>query len=89
MRRHRRHFTFLARSVYAYDDDLPECGAGPTLLLALDLGNTLWKLACRVSPAGPPRIRTQPARDLTALVAELTAARERFGLAPDEPVVSC
>ena len=34
----------------------------PTLLVAFDLGNTLWKLACRVSPADPPRVRTIPAR---------------------------
>jgi hypothetical protein len=38
--------------------------APPTLLVAFDLGNTLWKLACRVSPADPARVRTIPARDL-------------------------
>ena len=61
----------------------------PTLLVAFDLGNTVWKLAARVRPAEPPRIRTLPARDLPALAAELVAARARFGLAPDAPVVSC
>ena len=61
----------------------------PTLLVAFDLGNTLWKLACRVSPADPPRVRTIPARDLPALAVELGAARARFGLTPSAPVVSC
>jgi transposase len=61
----------------------------PTLLVALDLGNTQWKLACRVNAADPPRVRTIPARNLPALAVELTAARARFGLTPDAPVVSC
>src|SRR4029453_8958651 len=61
----------------------------PTLLVALDVGNTQWKLACHVSSADPPRVRTVPARDLPALTAELLAARTRFGLTPDAPVVSC
>ena len=63
--------------------------APPTLLVALDLGNTQWKLACHVSSADPPRVRTVPARDLPTLAAELRAARARFGLTPDAPVVSC
>src|SRR5512138_2146654 len=61
----------------------------PTLLVALDLGNTQWKLACHVSSADPPRVRTVPARDLPALTAELLAAKARFGLPPNAPVVSC
>ena len=61
-----------------------------TLLLALDLGNTTWKLGFTVGgPAKPPRIRTTPARDLTRLRAEVTAAKVRFGLSSDAPVVSC
>lgn len=63
---------------------------GETLLLALDLGNTTWKLGCRVGgPARPARLRTLPARDLNALAAEIAAAKRRFGLADDAPVVSC
>jgi len=62
----------------------------PTLLLALDLGNTTWKLGFRAGgPAQPPRIRTIPARDLGALQREIVAAKRRFGLAPDAPVASC
>jgi transposase len=60
-----------------------------TLLVAFDLGNTQWKLACRVSPADPPRVRTIPARDLFGARRQLGAARARFGLTPNAPVVSC
>ena len=66
-----------------------ETAVVPTVLVAFDLGNRIWKLACRASPADPPRIRTLPARDLTALAAELGAARSRFGLAAGAPIVSC
>jgi len=61
-----------------------------TLLLALDLGNTTWKLAFRVGgPAQRPRIRTTPARDLPTLQREIAAAKRRFGLAADSSVISC
>jgi transposase len=66
-----------------------ETAVAPTLLVAFDLGNRIWKLACRASPADPPRIRTLPARDLPALANELAAARARFRLAPDASVVTC
>src|SRR6266508_1888960 len=62
----------------------------PTLLLALDLGNTTWKLGFTAGgPALPPRMRTIPARNLTRLRAEIAAAKTRFGLAADARVVSC
>ena len=61
----------------------------PTLHLALDLGNTTWKLAFATSHAHAPRLRTIPARDLAHLTAEIAAAKARFGLAADAPVVSC
>jgi transposase len=60
-----------------------------TLHLAFDLGNRLWKLAFATSIAHAPRLRTMPARDLAQLDAEIAAAKARFGLAPDAPVVSC
>lgn len=61
-----------------------------TLLLALDLGNTNWKLGFTAGgPALPPRMRTIPARNLIRLRAEIAAAKTRFGLAADTPVVSC
>jgi hypothetical protein len=45
------------------------------LHLALDLGNRTWKLAFATSIAHAPRLRTIPARDLTQLDAEVTAAK--------------
>jgi transposase len=60
-----------------------------TLHLALDLGNRIWKLAFATSIAHAPRLRTMPARDLAQLDAEIAAARVRFGLPPNAPVVSC
>jgi len=59
------------------------------LHLALDLGNTQWKLAFATGHAHAPRLRTMPARDLGQLAAEITAAKARFGLSADAPVVSC
>lgn len=64
--------------------------ASETLLLALDLGNSKWKLGFTVGGGAlPPRIRTIPARDLAALAREIAAAKARFGLAADAPVRSC
>lgn len=61
-----------------------------TLLLALDLGNTTWKLAFgRAGADAPPRLRTIPARSLAQLRAELATAQQRLGLPPGAPVVSC
>ena len=61
-----------------------------TLLLALDLGNTTWKLGFRAGgPAQRPRLRTSPARDLAALQQEIAKAKRRFQLPDDAPVVSC
>ena len=61
----------------------------PTLHLALDLGNTTWKLAFATSHVHAPRLRSIPARDLTQLAREIAAAKARFGLPADAPVVSC
>jgi len=61
-----------------------------TLLLALDLGNKTWKLGFTAGgPAAPPRMRTMPARDLARLRVEISAAKTRFSLGADAPVVSC
>lgn len=63
--------------------------AADTLYLAFDLGNRTWKLAFTTGAGQSPRIRTIAARDLAELEREIVAARARFGLAPDAPVVSC
>ena len=68
----------------------PLTATSDTLLLALDVGNTTWKLGFRAGgPATPPRLRTTPARDLVALEREITAAKKRFWRPPAAPVVSC
>lgn len=61
----------------------------PTLLVALDLGNTTWCLACARALAEPPRLRTLPARDLTRLHREVATARQHFGLPAEAPIVLC
>jgi transposase len=61
----------------------------PTLHLALDLGNTTWKLAFGPTIAHAPRLRATPARDLARLETEIAAAKAGFGLPVDAPVVVC
>jgi transposase len=60
-----------------------------TLHLAFDLGNRAWKLAFATSIAHAPRLRTISARDLAQVDAEIAAAKARFGLPADAPVVTC
>jgi len=62
---------------------------GPTLHVALDLGNTSWCLAGAPGVAAPARVRLFPARSLARLHAELASARQHFGLPADAPVVLC
>ena len=57
--------------------------------LAFDLGNSRWQLAFATTVALAPRLRTVAARDLATLEAEIAAAKTRFGLPPDTPVVTC
>ena len=69
----------------------PNSTTTPTrvLYLALDLGLGSWKLAFTVGLGQKPRVRTMHARDITKLLAEIRAAKARFGLAEDDPVVAC
>jgi hypothetical protein len=52
----------------------------PTLHLALDLGNTTWKLAFATGMAHAPRLRATAARDVDQLLGEIASARARFRL---------
>ena len=61
----------------------------PVLYLALELGWNSWKLAFTVGRGQKPRVRTIAARNLDALLAEIVAAKKRFGLPEDAPVISC
>jgi len=61
----------------------------PVLYLALDLGASSWKLAFSVGLGQKPRIKTITARSTLSLVFEIKAAKKRFGLPEDAPVVCC
>src|SRR5271165_6134903 len=59
------------------------------LYMSLDLGLESWTLAFTVGLGQKPRLRTMHARDIKKLLAEIRAAKARFGLAEDAPVVAC
>jgi transposase len=63
--------------------------SGGTLYLAFELSQKQWKLGFTIGIAQRPRIRNITARDLQALQQEIPAARHRFGLPEDTPVLSC
>ena len=67
----------------------PSGATASTLLVALDLGNTSWCLACAPAASEAPRVRVFPARTLPRLITELASARQHFGLAPDAPAMLC
>ena len=60
----------------------------PVLYLSLELGQNTWKLAFTVGAGQKPRLRTVRARDLDALLAEIVAAKVRFGLPAEAKVIS-
>lgn len=59
------------------------------LYLALDLGAGNWKLAFTVGLGQKPRVKTITARSTLSLVLEIKAAKRRFGLPEDAPVLCC
>ena len=61
----------------------------PVLYFALELGWNTWKLAFTIGAGQKPRIRTIRARALDVLLAEIQAAKARFGLPEDAKVISC
>jgi transposase len=61
----------------------------PVLYLALELSWTSWKLAFTIGAGQKPRLRSIPARDTAALMLEIQAAKRRFGLPQEAPVISC
>jgi transposase len=63
--------------------------SSPTLYLAFELGQKQWRLGFIVGLGQPPRERTIPAGNLTALQREIALARKRFGLPEDARVLSC
>jgi transposase len=63
--------------------------AAPVLYFSLELGWNTWKLAFTIGAGQKPRIRTIRARTLDVLLAEILAAKARFGLPEDAKVISC
>jgi transposase len=59
------------------------------LYMALELSQKTWKLGFSQGLAQKPRLRNIGARDTSALRQEIEAAKKRFGLPKDTPVVSC
>jgi transposase len=53
------------------------------------LGWNTWKLAFTIGRGQKPRLKTIPARSGDVLLYEIGAAKKRFGLPADTPVVSC
>ena len=64
----------------------------PTLYLAFELGGSKWLLGFGAQIADSPRRRTLRVADGAVMLArvreEIAAAKARFGLPPDAPVVS-
>ena len=73
----------------ATHDVIPTLSTTPVLYLSLELGQKNWKLAFTVGLGQKPRLRTIAARDTDALMAEIRAARKRFGLPEHAAVASC
>jgi transposase len=57
--------------------------------MALELSEKTWKLGFSTGLGQEPRQRDIPARGIPVVEQEIRAAKERFGLPPDTPVVSC
>jgi transposase len=61
----------------------------PTLLLAFELSERVWKLGFTTGVGQRPRIRQIPARATDRVLEEIARAKARFGLPGTAPVVSC
>jgi transposase len=59
------------------------------LHMALELSEKTWKLGFTTGLGQEPRLRDIPAKAPLILEQEIRAAKERFGLPPETPVVSC
>lgn len=59
------------------------------LYLAFELSNKNWKLGFTIGLGQKPRERVVSARDLSKVLAEITAAKQRFKLPDSTRVVSC
>lgn len=60
-----------------------------TLFVAFELSEGRWKLAFARELGAPARLRSVTSRDLAAVEDEISKAKERLGLAPQCPVMTC
>ncbi len=67
----------------------PTAPTAPVLYLAFELSRSSWKLAFTIGAGQKPRLRPLAAGSLVGLAFEIKKAKERFGLPPDAPVISC
>ena len=67
----------------------PQTSAIGVLYMSFELGERDWKLAFTTGLAQRPRLRGVKARHLEKVAGEVLAAKRRFGLPADAPVVSC
>ena len=61
----------------------------PVLFLSFELSSSSWKLAFSIGLGQEPRIRGIAAGDLDKLQQEIQAAKKRFKLPENAPVLSC
>src|SRR5262245_66209993 len=61
----------------------------PTLLLAFELSERVWKLGFTTGLGQRPRLRQIPARAADRILEEIARAKVRFHLPATTPVVSC
>lgn len=66
-----------------------EVPTAPVLYMAIEIGERQWKLGFSIGMGQRPRIRVVSSRDLERLAAEIRAAKARFKVAEDAPVLSC
>jgi transposase len=59
------------------------------LYMAIEIGERQWKLGFSIGMGQRPRIRVVASRDLERLAAEIRAAKARFKVSEDAPVLSC
>lgn len=64
-------------------------GSAQTLLMSLELSQSTWLLTSSIGSGVAPRVRRIPAGAQAEFLAELVAAKRRFGLPADAPVRTC
>jgi hypothetical protein len=65
-----------------------ESTSSQKMMMAFEMAETHWKLGFTTGAAQRTRRRQIPARDVERLEREIAAAKRRFGLAADVPVMS-